>query len=65
MNAGILVDSIKAAVMEHGATALTELRIRIGNDGPLYKIHAVKGQQDARGFRLLLQANALPDLTDG
>lgn len=65
MNAGILIDTVKAAVMGHGATPDTELRVRIGTTGPIYLIKAIKGQQDARGLRLIVETEVLPDLTDG
>lgn len=65
MNAGILVDTVKAAVQQHGATPYTELRVRIGATGPTYKIKQIKGQQDQRGFRLVLETEMLPDLSDG
>lgn len=60
MNAGILVDTIKAAVMQHGATPETELCVRIGELGPTYLLKAVKGQKDQRGFRLVLETEILP-----
>lgn len=65
MNAGILVDTIKAAVQRHGATPFTEMRVRIGQTGPVYNIKQIKGQKDQRGFRLLIETEMLPDLTDG
>ena len=65
MNAGILVDTIKAAVQAHGCTPFTEMRVRIGATGQVYNIKAIKGQQDARGLRLLIETEVLPDLTDG
>jgi len=65
MNAGILVDTIKNAVMAHGATPDTELRVRIGASGPVYRIKQIKGQKDQRGFRLILETEILPDLSDG
>jgi hypothetical protein len=65
MNAGILVDTIKNAVMAHGATPDTELRVRIGTTGPVYNIKAIKGQKDQRGLRLIIETEVLPDLTDG
>lgn len=65
MNAGILVDTVKQAVIAHGATPDTELRVRIGATGPVYRISSIKGQKDQRGFRLILETEVLPDLTDG
>lgn len=65
MNAGILVDTIKAAVQAHGATPLTELRVRVGALGPTYRIKQIKGQKDQRGFRLILETEMLPELSDG
>ena len=63
MNAGIVVDTIKAAVMQHGATPYTEMYVRIGALGPTYKIKQIKGQKDQRGLRLLIETEVLPDLT--
>jgi len=65
MNAGILVDTIKMAVQENGCTPHTEMKVRIGTNGPVYNIKAVKGQKDQRGLRLILETEILPDLTDG
>ncbi len=65
MNAGILIETIKAAVKGHGATPTTELRVRIGATGPVYRIKQIKGQKDQRGFRLILETEILPDLSDG
>ena len=65
MNAGILIDTIKNAVMAHGATPHTELKVRIGTTGPVYNIKAIKGQADGRGLRLIIETEMLPDLTDG
>ncbi len=65
MNAGILIDTVKQAVMAHGATPFTELRVRIGATGPTYRIKQIKGQKDQRGFRLVLETEMLPDLSDG
>jgi hypothetical protein len=65
MNAGILIDTVRAAVMQHGANPMTELRVRIGVTGPVYQIKAIKGQKDQRGFRLILETEMLPDLSDG
>lgn len=57
-NAGELVDYIKAAVEQHGATPMTEVRIRIGANGPEYSIEQLTAVQDQRGFSLLLQTPA-------
>lgn len=65
MNAGIMVDTIKAAVMQNGATPFTEMKVRIGATGPVYAIKAIKGQKDQRGLRLVIETEILPDLTDG
>lgn len=65
MNAGILVDTIKAAVIGHGATPDTEMKVRLGTTGPVYTIKAIKGQKDQRGLRLIIETEILPDLTDG
>jgi len=65
MNAGILVETIKNAVMKFGATPETELKVRIGTSGPVYHIKAIKGQRDQRGLRLIIETEILPDITDG
>lgn len=65
MNAGILIDTIKAAVMGAGATPDTELRVRIGTKGPVYNISCIKAQKDQRGLRLIIETEILPDLSDG
>lgn len=65
MNAGIMVETIKAAVQQYGATPFTEMRVRIGQTGPVYLIKAIKGQQDQRGLRLIIETEVLPDITDG
>ena len=59
-NAGQLVDYIKEAVESHGATPLTEVRVRIGTLGAEYRIHQLTAVQDQRGFSLLLQTSAVP-----
>ncbi len=59
-NAGELVDYIKAAVEGHGATPMTEVRVRIGKMGPEYRIHELTAVKDQRGFSLLLQTSIVP-----
>lgn len=63
MNAGIVVNTIKAAVMQHGADEFTEMYVRLGTTGPVYQIKAIKGQKDQRGLRLIIETEVLPDLT--
>lgn len=58
-NAGELIDHVKAAVEQHGATPHTEIMIRLGPDGPLYGIAQMKALQDNRGFALILEASAV------
>ena len=65
MNAGILIDTIRGAVLNAGASPETELRVRIGQTGPVYNIKAIKAQKDQRGLRLLIETEMLPDLSDG
>lgn len=65
MNAGILIDTIRGAVLNAGAVPETEIRVRIGQQGPVYNIKAIKAQKDQRGLRLLIETEILPDLTDG
>lgn len=64
MNAGILIDTVKGAVMQHGVTPYTEMKVRIGTTGPVYNIKAIKGQKDSRGIRLIIETEILPDQTD-
>lgn len=59
---GQLVDYIRAAVETAGAKPETEIRVRIGENGPEYRIEKLMGSEDQRGFRLLLQTSALPGL---
>ena len=59
-NAGLLVDYIKGAVEQNNANPQTEVFVRIGDDGPLYRIHQMKGQSDLRGLRLVLQTSKVP-----
>ncbi|MAS67359.1 MAG: hypothetical protein CMK82_11265 [Pseudomonadales bacterium] len=65
MNAGILIDTIRGAVLNAGAVPETEIKVRIGEHGPVYHIKAIKGQKDQRGLRLIIETEILPDLTDG
>jgi hypothetical protein len=65
MNAGILIDTIRGAVLNAGAVPETEIRVRIGKTGPVYNISSIKAQKDQRGLRLLIETEILPDLTDG
>ena len=65
MNAGILIDTIRGAVLNAGAVPETEIRVRIGAMGPVYNIKAIKAQKDQRGLRLLVETEMLPDLSDG
>ena len=60
-NAGEVVSLIRAAVLEHGATPLTEVRIRIGPGGPEHKIAKLVACKDQRGFSLVLEANLFPE----
>jgi len=56
-----LTQYIKAAVMEHGATPGTEVRVRVGTMGPIYKIKQLNGVKDQRGFHLLLELDPIPE----
>ena len=58
-NAGELVEHVKAAVEQHGATPMTNVLIRLGPDGPLYGVGQMKGLRDERGFALILEATAV------
>lgn len=60
-NAGTLIDHVKEAVLSHGATPHTEVRIRIGSLGAEYRIDKLVGVQDGRGFSLVLQAAVVPE----
>lgn len=59
---GQLVDYIRAAVEQAGAKPDTAIRVRIGETGPEYRIEQLKGVEDQRGFRLVLQTAILPGL---
>lgn len=59
-NAGELVDHVHAAVQQANATPLTEMRVRIGNIGPEYRIHQLVASQDQRGLCLILQTSIKP-----
>jgi hypothetical protein len=61
LKAGELIDHVVAAVQEHGATPHTELRVRVGTMGPVYRVQQLKGVQDERGFSLLLELSAVPE----
>jgi len=65
MNAGILIDTMRGAVLNAGASPETEIRIRIGTSGPVYNIKAIKASKDQRGLRLIIETEILPDITDG
>jgi hypothetical protein len=65
MNAGILIDTIKGAVLNAGATPTTEIVVRIGATGPIYNIKQVKAQKEGHNLRLILETEILPDLTRG
>ena len=65
MNAGLLIETIKTAVQQHGATPFTEMFVRIGKTGPTYSINVIKAQQEGPEFRLILETDILPDLTRG
>lgn len=61
-NAWDLMQHVKAAVSQHGATPATEVRIRIGATGPEYRIDQLVAVQDQRGFSLVLQGCIVPEL---
>jgi hypothetical protein len=60
---GQLVDHIMAAVQEHGATPHTDIHVRVGPTGPLYRIDKLMGsKEDLRGFTLILETAPHPEL---
>jgi hypothetical protein len=59
--AGELVEYIKAAVAGHGATPHTDVRVRVGTLGPVYRISNLKGVKDQRGVSLLLELDPVPE----
>lgn len=59
--AGELVEHLIAAVQGHGAQPHTDIRVRIGTIGPTYRIAALHGSQDMRGFSLLLVTEPAPE----
>jgi hypothetical protein len=56
---GELVEYIMAAVQQHGATPHTDIFVRIGELGPVYRIAGLTGQADQRGMRLILQTEVV------
>lgn len=65
MNAGILIDTMRGAVLNAGADPTTEVFVRVGALGPTYNIKQIKAQKDQRGLRLLIETEILPNLSDG
>ena len=61
-NAGDIVDCIRNAVLAHGATPMTEVRVRIGVLGNEHRVHQVKAAQDQRGLMLILECEVRPVL---
>lgn len=59
--AGELVQYLHAAAVEHGASPLSEVRVRVGATGPFYRIAHVKGSKDQRGFSLILELDPQPE----
>lgn len=60
-NTGELVAYVKAAVEGHGATPMTEVRVRVGKLGPVHRITALNGVKDQRGFSLILELDPVPE----
>ncbi len=60
--AGEVIDHIIAAVEQHGATPHTDVHVRIGEDGPMYRLANLKGCQDQRGFTLILETEQHPEI---
>lgn len=59
--AGELVQYLHAAAVEHGASPLSDVRVRVGPLGPFYRIEHVKGTRDQRGFSMILELNPIPE----
>ena len=57
---GALVAYLQAAATEHDATPHTDLRVRVGTLGPVYRIKELKGVRDNRGFGLVLELDPNP-----
>lgn len=53
--AGELIDYVKEAALNHGASPHTPVYIRDGADGPLKRISQVKMMQDQRGIAIILE----------
>jgi hypothetical protein len=60
-NVGQLIAYVGASVAEHDATPFTEVRVRIGANGPEHKIAGLFAVQDQRGFSLVLQGAEAPE----
>lgn len=58
---GELVDYIKAAAVQHNASPLSEIRVRIGPNGAEYPIKQLVGCQDQRGISFVLEADVTPE----
>jgi hypothetical protein len=59
---GELVQYLRAAAMEHGASPFSE--VRVGPAGPMHRIQYVKGSADQRGFSMVLELDPVPE-SDG
>ena len=57
--AGQLMDYMIASAND-GVQLDTEIFVRVGTIGPVYKIDKLMGQRDQRGLRLILQTSVLP-----
>jgi hypothetical protein len=55
--AGQLIAYVKECAMSHGATPMTEVYVRQGDDGPMLRIEAVKMMEDPRGRCIILQTS--------
>lgn len=58
---GELVEYMKAAAQDHQATPMSDIVVRVGATGPFHRIKHVKGSEDQRGFRLILELDPEPE----
>lgn len=59
--AGELVEHLTAAVQQAGATQESEIRVRIGTVGPIYRINLLKGVRQGGVTSLLLELDFIPE----
>lgn len=56
---GELIAYLETAAQEHGMTPHSDIFVRVGALGPVYRIDRLKGQADQRGIRFVLELDVL------